>query len=183
MVKRFAFLLVLVLALMWSRPASAQDFSRFDMGFGYGNYGVEDATPGFTAPVSRRANGFVMHTDINLVRWFTFENVLGAYKMNNNITLVTNTFGTKIVARDLADGRVSPYVAAGFGFGYFSSNQTGGGFNTSSGRYAAGIDLNMSDAMAVRFDVGGLALSTSIGTPDWHSDLNVTVAVMFRLGY
>ena len=182
MVKRFAFLLVFLTALATARPASAQDFSRLDIGFGISNYGVQDASEGFISIEEKRANGFVMHTDLNLVRWFTFENVRSAYAMNNDITLLTNTFGVKLIARDMAGGRVSPYVAAGFGFGYYRSNQTGGSQSNSAARLGGGIDLNMSDGIALRFDVSKMALSSSLANRDWHSDTNIAAAVVFSLG-
>jgi hypothetical protein len=177
MVKRFALSLVVGATLMLARPASAQDFSRLDMAFGYGNYGLEVGPS-----TDDRVHGFVMHTDINLVRWFTFENVTGAYSAPADFTLITNTFGVKLVARDVLDGRVSPYVAGGFGIGYFSSNVSGGSISTGAARYGAGIDLNMGDAMAIRFDVGGLALGTGYIRDEWQSQINVTAGVVFSLG-
>jgi hypothetical protein len=178
MVKRVVLLLLFVVAVC--RPASAQDYSTLDVSFGYGNYGVQDFSGGMFS--TDRVHGFAMHTSINVLHWMGLENFTGAYSLKNDITLITNTFGVKLVARDVLDGRISPYVAGGFGFGYYTSNQTGGGFNTAAARYGVGVDLNMNNGMAIRFDVGGLALGSGVFTDGWRSELNVTTGIVFNLG-
>jgi hypothetical protein len=181
MVKRFSFILLVLPVLLVARPASAQDFSRLDLMFGYGNYGVEDVAG--TSLTRSRTHGFNMHTDINLTNWFTFENFTGAYSHPGDITLFTNTFGAKLIARDVVDGRVSPYVIAGIGFATFISDQSGGSGSTNAMRYAAGIDLNMSDAAAIRLDVGGLSLGSGIlGVPGRKRSTNIAVGIVFSLG-
>jgi len=179
MVKRIILLLLLMVSVAW--PAAAQDFSTLDISFGYGNYGVE--APSGTD----RVHGFAMHTSINLASWFGLENFTGAYAMENDITLITNTFGAKLVGRDVMDGRISPYVAGGFGFGYYTSNRTGGGLNTGAARYAVGVDFNLNGGMAIKFDVGGLALGRGVVagqfvTPGWRDNINVTTGIVFNLG-
>ena len=176
MVKRVVLFLLPVLFV--AAPAGAQDFAQVDISLGYGNYGVESSVAG-----TDRAHGFAMHTGINLSSWLGFENFTGAYALDNDITLITNTFGVKLVARDLVEGRISPYLAAGFGFAYYTSNQTGRGFSTSAARYAGGIDFNLTGAMAFRIDVGRLALGSGVRTPGWKSNLNVTTGIVFNLGY
>ena len=175
MVKRVVLFLLPVLFV--APPAGAQDFSQVDISFGYGNYGVESVEG------TDRAHGFAMHTGINLSSWFGFENFTGAYALDNDVTLITNTFGVKLVARDLLEGRISPYLAAGFGIGYYTSNQTGRGFSTSAARYAGGIDINLTGAMAFRIDVGRLALGSGVDNDGWRSNLNVTTGIVFNLGY
>ena len=179
MVKRLILLLLLFSVLAW--PAAAQDFSTLDVAFGYGNYGTE-ALQG-----TDRVHGFAMHTSLNLASWISFENFTGAYSLPSDITLVANTFGAKLVARDVVDGRLSPYVAGGFGIGYYTSNQTGGGVSTASARYAFGIDFNLSGGMALKFDVGGLALGKGVVggafvTNGWRDAVNVTTGIVFNLG-
>ena len=109
MVKRIV--LVLIVLVVVSVPVAAQDFSTLDISFGYGNYGVEDLDTSGTMLTTDRVHGFAMHTTINLASWFGFENFTGAYALNNDVTLVTNTFGAKLIARDLLEGRISPYLA------------------------------------------------------------------------
>ncbi len=178
MVKRIV--LVLLVTVVVSFPASAQDFSSLDISFGYGNYGVEDLNG--TILSTDRVHGFAMHTTINLVNWFGLENFTGAYALNNDVTLVTNTFGAKLIARDLLEGRITPYLAGGFGVGYYTSNQSGGGFSTAAARYGGGIDFNVNGGMAIRVDVGGLALGSGVFTDGWRSNLNVTTGIVFNLG-
>jgi len=169
-------MMVLVAILLAAHPVLAQDFSRLDMTFGYGNYGVS----GFQE--FERVNGFILHTDVNLTSYFTVENVTGAYRHPGDVTLITNTFGVKLVARDVVDGRISPYVAGGLGVGYYSSNLGSFAGSTSANRYAFGIDLNMSEAMAVRFDVGGLRLGSGIYTGGGKNAMHVGVGIVFSLG-
>ena len=121
--------LVLLAVVVVASPATAQDFSSLDVSFGYGNYGVEDNSSGATLTTDR-VHGFAMHTTFNLMSWLGLENFTGAYALNNDITLITNTFGAKLIARDVLEGRISPYLAGGIGVGYYTSNQTGGGKNT-----------------------------------------------------
>ena len=176
MVKRVVLFLLPVLFV--AQPAGAQDFAALDISFGYGNYGVEGQ-----GNTTDRVHGFAMHTGINLTSWLGFENFTGAYALDNDITLIANTFGVKLVARDLLEGRISPYLAAGFGFAYYTANQTGQGFSTSAARYAGGIDFNLTGAMAFRVDVGKLALGSGVITSGWKSNLNVTTGIVFNLGY
>lgn len=187
MVKRIV-LLALPLMLV-SLPARAQDYSMVEVAFGYGNWGTDaDVTNGFLVEDSHRVGGFAMHTDFNFTGWFGFDNYLGAYSMPGNLTLITNIFGAKVTARDVLDGRISPYVVTGFGVGYYTDNNYGGSLTTSAARYGGGVDINMGDSIALRFDVGGLAVSTSLlefGGRDegWMSKLNWTTGVVFKLGY
>ena len=178
MVKRVVGFILPVLFVAW--PASAQDFSRIDVAFGYGNYGVE-SSDGLQLTTDR-AHGFAMQTGINLMSWLGFENYTGAYALDNDVTLITSTFGGKLVARDLIEGRISPYLVAGFGVGYYTSNQTGGGFSTMAARYAGGVDFNLNGAMALRVDVGRLALGSGLFTDGWRSNLNVSTGIVFNLG-
>ncbi len=180
MVKRIV--LVLIALVVVSVPVAAQDFSTLDISFGYGNYGVEGLDTSGTMLTTDRVHGFAMHTTINLASWFGFENFTGAYALNNDVTLVTNTFGAKLIARDLMEGRITPYLAGGFGVGYYTSNQTGGGFSTAAARYGGGIDFNLNGGMAFRVDVGGLALGSGVFTNGWRSNLNVTTGIVFNLG-
>ncbi len=180
MVKRIALVLLAVVAV--ASPAAAQDFSSLDISFGYGNYGVEGVNAAGTAFTTDRVSGFAMHTTFNLMSWLGFENFTGAYALENDITLITNTFGAKLIARDVLDGRISPYVAGGFGFGYYTSNRTGGGLSTAAARYGVGVDYNLSPGMAIRFDVGGLALGSGLFSNGWRSNMNVTAGVVFNLG-
>ncbi len=183
MLRRLAFLFLLSSALVGARPAWSQDFSRFDMAFGYTNYGVNDLNEGATAAVSRRTHGFSMQTDINLTRWFTFEYALGAFGQNNDVTLLTNTFGAKLVARDVVDGRVSPYVSAGGGVGSFMSDRSYYSLgSTSALRYAGGIDLNMSPGTALRLEAGRMRLGDNLGRAGGQSDLSVTIGIVISLG-
>ena len=175
MVKRVVLFLLPVLFV--APPAGAQDFAQVDISLGYGNTGVESREG------TDRAHGFAMHTGINLSSWLGFENFTGAYALDNDITLIANTFGVKLVARDLVEGRISPYLAAGFGFAYYTSNQSGRGFSTSAARYAGGIDFNLTGAMAFRIDVGRLALGSGVDNAGWRSNLNVTTGIVFNLGY
>ena len=180
MVRRVVLLLLVLVSV--AIPGTAQDFGTLDISFGYGNYGVEALDTNRTALTTNRANGFAMHTTINLISWFGFENFTGAYALDNDVTLVTNTFGAKLIARDLLEGRISPYLAGGFGIGYYTSNQTGGGFSTGAARYGGGVDFNLNRGMAFRVDVGGLALGSGVFTDGWRSNLNVTVGVVFNIG-
>ncbi len=187
MVRRIAFLFLLSAAVVGARPAWSQDFSRFDMAFGYSNYGVNDAREGtlqtgFAIPEARRVHGFSMQTDINLTRWFTFDYSLGAFGQNNNVTLLLNTFGVKLVARDVVDGRISPYVSAGGGFASFRVNEYYGIGGTSALRYAGGIDLNMSPGTALRLEAGRMRLGDNLGRRGGQSDLGVTIGIVFSLG-
>ena len=188
MLRRLAFLFLLSLALVGARPAWSQDFSRFDMAFGYTNYGVNDIREGslqlgFPIPEARRTHGFSMQTDINLTRWFTFEYALGAFGQNNDVTLLTNTFGAKLVARDVVDGRVSPYVSAGGGVGSFMSDRSYYSLgSTSALRYAGGIDLNMSSGTALRLEAGRMRLGDNLGRAGGQSDLSVTIGIVISLG-
>ena len=180
MVKRSALVLLAVVFVAW--PASGQDFSSLDISFGYGNYGVEDAAGGGTSLTTDRVHGFAMHTTFNLMSWLGLENFTGAYALNNDVTLITNTFGAKLIARDVLEGRISPYLAGGIGVGYYTSNRTGGGFSTMAARYGAGIDFNLNTGMAIRVDVGGLAMGSGLFTDGWRSNLNVTTGIVFNLG-
>ena len=180
MVKRIALVLLAVVVVAW--PATAQDLSSLDISFGYGNYGVEDRAPGGTSLTTDRVHGFAMHTTFNLMSWLGLENFTGAYALQNDITLITNTFGAKLIARDVLDGRISPYLAGGIGVGYYTSNQTGGGLSTMSARYGAGIDFNLNGGMALRVDVGGLALGTGLFSDGWRSNMNITTGIVFNIG-
>lgn len=180
MVKRIA--LVLLAVGVVASPATAQDFSSLDVSFGYGNYGVEDQPAGPTSLTTDRVHGFAMHTTFNLMSWLGLENFTGAYALNNDVTLITNTFGAKLIARDVLEGRISPYLAGGIGVGYYTSNQTGGGFSTMAARYGGGIDFNLNGGMAIRVDVGGLAMGSGLFTNGWRSNLNVTTGIVFNLG-
>ena len=182
MVKRF--ILGLLIAGGAVLPVAAQDYSTLDVSFGYGNYGVEDFDG--TALTTDRVHGFAMHTSINVMSWLGLENFTGAYSLKDDITLITNTFGAKLVARGVMDGRMSPYVAGGFGFGYYTSNRTGGGLGSAAARYALGVDLNVGTGMAIRFDVGGLALGTGLvsgfRTDGWRDNVHVSTGIVFNLG-
>jgi hypothetical protein len=180
MVKRIALVLLAVVVL--ALPAMAQDFSSLDVSFGYGNYGVEDEASGSTSLTTDRVHGFAMHTTFNLMSWLGLENFTGAYALNNDITLITNTFGAKLIARDVLEGRISPYLAGGIGVGYYTSNQTGGGFSTMAARYGGGIDFNLNGGMAIRVDVGRLAMGSGLFTDGWRSNLSVTTGIVFNLG-
>jgi hemolysin activation/secretion protein len=123
-----------------------------------------------------------MHTDINLTSYFTFENITGAYKHPGDITMITNTFGVKLIARDVLDGRISPYVGGGFGIGYYQLNSGQGSFSTTAMRYAVGVDLNMSDAAAIRLDFGGMRVGQGLVTGQGQNNAHVAVGLVFSLG-
>ena len=180
MVKRSVLVLLAVVVVAW--PATAQGISSLDISFGYGNYGVEEFNAAGMEQPTDRVNGFAMHTTIGLLDWFGFENFTGAYSLKRDITLITNIFGAKLMARDVLDGRITPYLAGGFGFGYYTSNRTGGGLSSMAARYAGGIDFNISPGMAFRVDVGKLALGSGHRTDGWRSNLNVTTGIVFNLG-
>ncbi len=191
-------LLAVPVLLLLAAPAHAQDFSRLDMMFGYGNYGIQTLESGTLA--TDRVSGFLLHTDLALTSWFTFENITGLYGtpddlsapfgVNSDVTLITNTFGAKLVARDVLDGRITPYVAGGFGLGYWRLQNLGSVTGVSA-RYAGGVDVNLSDGFAWRIEVGGLTLSKSIydgailnGTEisGWNNDFQFTTGIVLRLG-
>jgi len=191
-------LLTVPVGLLLALPAQAQDFSRLDMMFGYGNYGIQTLESGSLA--NDRVSGFLLHTDFALTSWFTFENITGLYGtpdnisapfgVNTNVTLITNTFGVKLVARDVLDGRITPYVATGFGLGYWRLENLGNK-SGSAARYAGGIDINLSDGFAWRIEAGGKTLSKSIydgailnGTEisGWNNEFQFTTGIVLRLG-
>jgi hypothetical protein len=190
MVKRIVLLALPIMLI--SLPAAAQDYSVLEIALGYGNWGADASESGGNLSTDdTRVGGFAMHTDINFTSWFGFDNYLGAYSMPGDLTLITNIFGAKVTGRDVLDGRISPYAVAGFGFGYYSANNFGGSLGTSAARYGGGVDVNMNDAIALRFDVGALAVGTGLteifsgGAIDegWTSRMNVTAGVLFKLGY
>lgn len=196
--KKLLLWLVPVLILM-ALPAGAQDFSRFDMMFGYGNYGIQTIEGQTLA--NDRVSGFLIHTDIGLMNWLTFENITGLYATPDNltqpfgftddVTLITNTFGIKLLARDVLDGRITPYVAGGMGLGYWSTERAGSVTGTSA-RYAGGVDINLNDGFAWRVEAGGLTLSKSIydgavlnnmEIEGWQNDFQFTTGIVLRLGF
>jgi hypothetical protein len=200
MVKPKILLLLFVpVLLLLASPASAQDYSRFDMMFGYGNYGIQTIEGSMLA--NDRVSGFLIHTDIGLANWLTFENITGLYGtpdnltepfgFTDNVTLIANTFGIKLLAREVLDGRITPYVAGGMGVGYWSAERAGG-VSGMSARYAGGVDINLSDGFAWRIEGGGLTLSKSIydgavlnnmEIEGWQNDFQFTTGIVLRLGF
>ncbi len=166
--------------LLLGVPAAAQfedDFPRVEIGFGYANYGL----PGVGGSTDR-LNGFSMHSGFNLDSWFGIENYTGAYSVPNDITLITNIFGGKLVARDLVDGRISPYLVAGLGVGYFTSNRSRGGFSEAAYRLGGGIDFNLTGGMALKVDVSNLAINNIDVGGAWGANLNISTGLVFNLG-
>jgi hypothetical protein len=180
MVKQIVLVLFAVMVVAW--PATAQNYSSVDISFGYGNYGVEERVGSGTSLTTNRVHGFAMQTTFSLMSWLGFENFTGAYALNNDITLITSTFGTKLIARDLLEGRISPYLAGGIGVGHYTSNQSGSGFSTMAARYGGGVDFNLNGGMAIRVDVGSLAMGSGLFTDGWRSNLNVTTGIVFNIG-
>ena len=166
--------------LLLGAPAAAQfenDFPRVEVGFGYANYGL----PGVGGSTDR-LNGFSMHSAINLDSWIGFENYTGAYSVPNDITLITNIFGAKLVARDLVEGRISPYLVAGLGVGYFTSNQGRGGFSELAYRLGGGIDFNLTGGMAFKVDVSNMAIKDIDVGGGWGTNINISTGLVFYLG-
>jgi len=166
---RFIFLLAI--------PASAQigdEFPRVEMAFGYANYGDPSTT------TTERLNGFSMHSAINLDSWIGFENYTGAYSLPDDVTLITNIFGGKLVARDLVDGRISPYLIAGFGGGYFTN---AGNFHMAY-RIGGGIDFNLTGGMALKVDVSNLAINNIEvgGQLGWGTNINISTGLVLNIG-
>lgn len=178
MVKRFVLLLLPVLCL--AAPARAQEYPVVEMALGYGNYSVE-STSGSGG--SARINGFAMHSGFNFKSWLGIENYTGAYSVPEDITLIVNTVGLKVAARDLIEGRITPYAVAGFGVGYFTSDVTRSAFSTTAYRLGGGIDFNINGGMAFKVDAGFIGLGNGLVTPGWKRNLNISTGIVFNLGY
>ena len=176
MVKRFALLLLPLLCL--AVPASAQDYPVVEMSFGYGNFSVEDPEG---SGGSARVHGFAMHSGFNFKSWMGIDNYTGAYSVPADITLIVNTVGLKIAARDLIEGRITPYVIAGIGVGYFTSEATRSGFSTTATSLGGGIDFNLGGGVALRIDASRIGLSNGLVTPGWKQNVNISAGLVFNL--
>ena len=180
MVKRIV-LLVLPIVLL-AMPLAAQDYAALELGFGYANWGASN-TPTTTA----RTSGFAMHTNYNLTSWFGIDNYLGVYSFPDaggitDWTAYYNVFGVKLTARDVLDGKISPFVVAGFGGGQISSNNIGGGFGSAAARWGGGVDFNLSDGFAFRVDASNLAIGNTIFDDAWQGNFNIATSVIFGMG-
>lgn len=167
-----AFLLI-ILAV----PALAQDadFPRVEVAMGYANLGF----PGVRG--IDRHSGFAMHSGLNFVRWFGIENYTGVYSLGNDVTLLANIVGGKLVHRDALEGRIAPYLVGGIGVGYFTQEVSGfvvGGSATAA-RYGGGVDFQVGDSWGVKVDASRMAFHMN----GWQTHWNISAGVVFRVLY
>ena len=177
MVKRLFVPILLIMATTLPAMAQEDDFARVEMGFGYANYGLP-ASGG----VIDRIHGFSMHSGLNLDSWLGIENYTGGYSAGNDITLIANIVGVKLIARDLISGRISPYLVAGLGGAYFTSNNRSG-FSAMTTRFGGGIDFNLTGGMALKVDVSRLAINSVDPDGGWASNLNISTGIVFNIGF
>ena len=71
---------------------------------------------------------------------------------------------------------------AGFGVGYFTSDQGRGGFSEMAYRVGGGIDFNISGGMAFRVDLSNLAINDIDVGGGWGSNINVSTGLVFKSG-
>ena len=169
----------MLLILVFTLPVMAQedDFARVEMGFGYANYGLPASGGGVD-----RIHGFSIHSGLNLASWLGIENYTGGFNAGNDITLIANIVGAKLVARDLVSGRISPYLVAGIGGAYFT-NKSGSGFSAMATRLGGGIDFNLTGGMALKVDVSRLGINTIALDGGWASNLAISTGIVFNIGF
>jgi len=163
---------VLLLAI----PALAQDdYPKVQTSMGYANL----TFPDLTTFVVGHHSGFANETGFNLTRTWGLDNYMGIYGAGPGVTLIADFFSGKATYRG---AKVSPYVLAGLGVGYFTSSQTGGGLSSFATRYGAGLDIPINDTMAwkVEYSRMGFHIATT-PTSSWTSGNNFSTGIVFTI--
>lgn len=168
MVKRVVFVGILLIVLSSSVFAQDPEFPRIETAMGYASLGFPTGPNGEV----QRHSGFSMHNTLNVFSWFGIENYTGVYSLGNDVTLFANILGGRLMYRGLAEGKISPYVVAGFGGAYLTSNFFGG--SSMAARYGGGIDLQLSDSMGLKLEAGRLRAAG-------ETNLNISAGVVFRI--
>jgi opacity protein-like surface antigen len=170
MVKYFGALLI-VIAL--SAPAFAQDVPQVELGFGYGNLGIEGDP--------NRHSGFATHQTINLNSWLGIDNFLGVYGLGTDPSfgktqLITTIFGGKFTYR--AD-RIHPYAVAGIGGGFLRFPDLGGSSqNALAFRLGGGVDIPFKESFAWKVDVSRMSFHFG-GT--YSSGINLSTGIVIKI--
>ena len=170
-------LVVVCFVLVLAVPALAQDdYPKVEMAMGYANLGFPSLT---TVDKIDHHSGFATHMSFNLSKNLGFENYTGIYGMGQGVTLISNIFGGKIMARF---PRVVPFVVGGLGVGYFTQSSQGYVSSASSFavRYGFGADVPMNDSMGIKIDVSRVGMGNPFfgnRTTNW----NISTGVVFTL--
>jgi len=170
------YLPVLILVTVFAAPALAQDIPQLELGFGYGNFAMEDLTPG-------RHHGFTTHQTINVHPVFAIENYLGFYGFGRDPVLgkmevITEIIGGKVSYRNL--GPVI-YGSAGIGGGFLRLPEFGTGESGFGFKYGGGIDIPFKEFFAVKIDVSKMAFGFLPNEPR-SGGLNVSAAIVIKMG-
>lgn len=184
-----------VLVLLCAVPVMAQDdFPRIYTSLGYANlnfldYNSVDAT-GSPTGAKAHHSGFANETGFNFTKNFGISNYMGVYSLGgssvfgSNVTLITDIIGGNAMWRT---SRATPYATAGIGFGYSTASVCYSYFGCGgslAGRYGGGVDIPLSDAFGLKFEVTQMSfhLQTAIGGPTtWNSGLNIQTGVVITL--
>jgi hypothetical protein len=173
-------IVVACFVLLLAIPALAQDdYPKIQTSLGYANLSFPDLNTGETGHHS----GFSNSTGFNLTRTLGLENYMGIYGVGQGSTLIADFFGGKATYRA---SKVSPYVLAGIGVGYFSiSNQFVYGSTSSfATRYGAGIDVPINDTMYWKVEYSRMNFHVNFTNPTgggWTGGNNIQAGIVFTL--
>jgi hypothetical protein len=117
--------------------------------------------------------GLWIDPEWNPVPWLSLENYVGIYYFPGNVTVLADIPGGKLVARNLFDSPMSPYLVGGLGIGLFKDpNGFLGGRGALSasaiGRYGLGTDVQLSRQWAFRLDASRMPINFSRWTTSWN---------------
>ena len=160
--------------LLLAIPAMAQeDYPKIQTSMGYANLSFPNGLGG-----KSHHSGFANETGFNLTRTFGLNNYMGIYGLGQGTTLIADTFGGKATYRA---AKISPYVLAGIGVGYFTDNYS---FASSSfaTRVGAGVDVPIRDTLGLKFEVSRFAFhfGATAGS-SWTGSTNFQTGIVFTL--
>ena len=183
---KYGFGLLLIIA--FAAPGFAQDIPQIELGFGYGNFGVNSPSiPGSNVPIlsDKRHSGFTTHQTINLNSTFAIENYLGLYwfgtePLFGKTELVSEHIGGRVSYRKL--GPVL-YGSAGIGAGFIRLPQSGGGESSFGFKYGGGVDIPFKEFFAWKIDISRMSYGFFGEVVDGRtSGLNISTGIVIKVG-
>ena len=165
------------------------DYPEIEVAAGYANltfpFEVSALGPhvlsGPAFPDRHYSGGFV-NFNWNRRPWFALENYLGVYKLGD-VILITDIPGTRLAARNIFAGRVTPFVLGGFGVGVFTERVSTFTIAKSTythwspaARYGAGMDVQLNEGLAMRVEAGRMTFRVT----RWLTDWNISPGLVFR---
>jgi hypothetical protein len=167
------YLFVLLFVVAFTAPAFAQDVPQFELGFGYGNFAMEDLIP-------NRHSGLATNQTINLNEIFAIDNYLGYYGFGRD-----PNFGKTELIAELIGGKVSYrklgpvfYGTAAIGGGFLRFPDIGAGMSAFGTKFGAGVDIPFKESFAFKLEASKMSFHFF---EQWNSGINIVGGIVIKI--